>query len=85
MAALIKYADSDNTKDLGSDDEKSNKGKKSGNGKGQQHNATGHNGSNQGNGGKRRHPDGGSNLIANTNTEYKNQRRNGNGKPPYGR
>ena len=34
MAALIKYADSDNTKDHGSDDGQSNKGKKNGNGKG---------------------------------------------------
>ena len=34
MAALIKYADSDNTKDPGSDEEKSNKGKKNGNGNG---------------------------------------------------
>ena len=41
MAALIKYADSDNTKDPGSDDEKSSKGKKSGNGKGLQQNVTG--------------------------------------------
>ena len=41
---------------------------------------TGHNGHNQGNGGKRRHPDGGSVLVANTNTRYKSQRRNGNGK-----
>ena len=36
MAALTKYADSDSTKDPGSDDEKSAKGKKNGNGKGQQ-------------------------------------------------
>src|SRR3989337_4551493 len=42
MAALIKYADSDNTKDPGSNEEKSNKGKKSGNAKGQQQNVTGH-------------------------------------------
>ena len=41
MAALIKYADSNNTKDPGSDEEKSSKGKKSDNGKGQQHNMTG--------------------------------------------
>ena len=34
MAALIKYADSDNTKDPGSDEEKSSKGKKNGDGKG---------------------------------------------------
>jgi hypothetical protein len=35
IAALTKYADSDNTKDPGSDDEKSAKGKKNNNGKGQ--------------------------------------------------
>ena len=34
MAALINYVDYDNTKDPGSDDERSNKGKKSSNGKG---------------------------------------------------
>jgi hypothetical protein len=84
MAALTKYADSDNTKDPGSDDDKSNKGKKNGNGKGQQQNVTGNNGNNQGNGGKQRHPDGGSDLVANTNTGHKNQHRNGNGKPPFG-
>ena len=44
----------------------------------------GHNGNNQGNGGKRRQPDGGSDLVANTNTGYKNQRRNGNGKQAFG-
>ena len=84
MAALIKYADSDNTEDPGSDDEKSNKGRKSGNGKGRQQNMTGHNGHNQGNGGKRRQPDGGSDLVANTNTVYKSQRHNGNGKKAFG-
>ena len=59
MAALIKYADSDKTKYPGSDDEKSNKAKKNGNAKSQQQNVTGHNGHNQGNNGKRRHPAGG--------------------------
>ena len=38
MAALVKYADSDSTKDPASDDEKTGKGKRNGNGKGQQHN-----------------------------------------------
>ena len=38
MAALIKYADSDGTKDPESDDDKPGKGKKSGNAKGSQHN-----------------------------------------------
>nr|XP_020183499.1 uncharacterized protein LOC109769160 [Aegilops tauschii subsp. strangulata] len=81
MATLIKYADSNTTKDHGSDDDKSNKSKKSCNGKGQQQNVAGGNGNNQGNGGKRRHPKGGSDLVANTNTGYKNQRRSGNAKP----
>ena len=35
MAALIKYADLDNTKDPGSNEEKTSKGEKNGNGKGQ--------------------------------------------------
>ena len=34
MAALVKYADSDTTKDPVSDEEKATKGKKNGNGKG---------------------------------------------------
>ena len=34
MAALVKYADSDTTKDLVSDEENATKGKKNGNGKG---------------------------------------------------
>ena len=38
MAALVKYADSDSTKDPESDDEKPGKGKKSSNTKGQRHN-----------------------------------------------
>ena len=38
MAALVKYADSDSTKDPVSDEEKTGKGKKNGNGKGHQHN-----------------------------------------------
>ena len=35
MAALVKYADSDSTKDPAFDEEKTRKGKKNGNGKGQ--------------------------------------------------
>ena len=35
MAALVKYADSDSTKDLASDEEKTGKGKNNDNGKGQ--------------------------------------------------
>ena len=38
MAALVKYADSDTTKDPASDEEKAKKGKKKDNGKGHQHN-----------------------------------------------
>ena len=38
MAALVKYADSDSTKDPESDDEKIGKGKKNVNAKGPQHN-----------------------------------------------
>ena len=38
MAALIKYADSDSTKDPESDDDKPGKGKKNGNAKGPHHN-----------------------------------------------
>ena len=63
MAALTKYADSDSTKDPGSDDEKSGQGKKGNNGKGQQPSVAG-----SSNPGKRKHPDGGSELVANTNT-----------------
>ena len=77
MAALIKYADSDNTKDPRPDEEKSNKGKKNGNGKGQQPNMLGNN---QGSNGKRKQPDGGSDFVANTNTQNNNRRRKG--KPP---
>ena len=62
MVALIKYADSDNTKDPDSYEEKSDKGKK--NGKWQQQNITGQS---QGNNGKRKHTDSGSDFVANTN------------------
>ena len=57
MAALVKYADSDSTKDLVSDEEKTGKGKKNGNGKGHQHNPA-----NQG-GNKRKADE----FVANTN------------------
>src|SRR3954469_3770596 len=49
MGALVKYADSNSTKDPESDDEKTWKGKKNGNSKGQQHHSTGNGG-----GGKRK-------------------------------
>ena len=61
MAALVKYADSDSTKDPDSDEEKAGMGKKSGNTKGQQHNAAGHGGN-----GKRK-AEGGLDFVANTN------------------
>ena len=60
MAALVKYADSDNTKDPESDEEKPEKGKKSAGTKGQ-HNQIGH-----GNNGKRK-ADNNSDFVANTN------------------
>ena len=60
LAALVKYADSDNTKDLDSDEEKPKKGKKNGGAKGRQHNQGSH-----GNNCKRK-PDN-LNFVANTN------------------
>src|SRR3954465_12011884 len=42
MAALVKYADSDSTKDPESNDDKTGKGKKSSNSRGEQHNTAGH-------------------------------------------
>src|SRR3954467_10475212 len=74
MAALVKYADSDSTKDPESDDDKTGKGKKNGNSKGQQHHPAGH-----GNGGKHK-ADGSMDFVANTNVQDKGQRHNG--KPP---
>ena len=74
MAALVKYADSDSTKDPESDDENPGKGKKSNNTKGQQHNTTGH-----GNNGKRK-ADNSLDFVANTNTQDNGQRCKG--KPP---
>ena len=58
MAALVKYADSDSTKDPESDDEKAGKGKRNGNGKGSQHNPA-----NQG--GTKRKSDGSLDFVAN--------------------
>ena len=79
MGVLTRYADSHGTKDPNSDDDKSDKGNKNGGGKGQQHNASVQNGNhnNHGIGGKRKHPDGRSDFVANTNAGFKNQRRNG--------
>ena len=71
MTALVKYADSDSTKDPESYDDKTGKGKKSGNTKGQQHNPAGH-----GNNGKRK---AGNSLdfVANTNAQENGQHRKG--------
>ena len=74
MVALIKYADSDDTKDPESNDEKSGKGNKSGNTKGLQHNPA-----SQGGNGKHK-VDSNSNFVANTNMQNNGQRRKG--KPP---
>ena len=60
MAALVKYVDSDNTKDPEFDEEKAGKGKKNGNAKGQQHNTAG-----QGNNGTLKQIDGGLDFVAN--------------------
>ena len=70
MAALVKYADSDSTKDPVSDDEKTGKGKRNGNGKGQQHNPVNQSGN-------KRKADGNPELVANANTQGNNQRRKG--------
>ena len=77
MAALVKYSNSDSTKDAESDEEKAGKGKKNGNGKGQQHNMAG-----QGNNGKRKQADGGSYFVDNTNMQSNNQRRKGKSSTP---
>ena len=63
MAALVKYADSDSTKDPESDDDKAGKGKRNNNSKGQQHHWAGNGG-----GGKRK-ADGNMDFVANTNTQ----------------
>ena len=76
MAALVKYADSDNTKDPESEEDKPGKGKKNGNTKGQQHNSAGH-----GNNGKRK-TDNSLDFVANTNAQDNGQCRKG--KQPRG-
>ena len=76
MAALVKYADSDSTKDPASDEEKTREGKKNNKGKGQQHNLT-----NQG--GNNHKAEGNPEFVANANAQDNNKRRKG--KPPrYG-
>ena len=71
MAALVKYADSDSTKDPESDEEKPGKGKKSGSMKGQQYNST-----SQGGNGKRK-ASGNLDFVANTCAQNNNQHRKG--------
>ena len=61
MAALVKYADSDSTKDPEPNDDEAGKGKKNINSKQQQYKLAGH-----GNGGKRK-VDGSMDFMANTN------------------
>ena len=78
MAALTKYADSDNTKDPASDEEKSSQGKKGNDGKGQQPGAAGGN-----NAGKQKHSEGGSELVANTNTGNGRVKGNGDYRQPF--
>ena len=67
MVTLVKYADSDSTKDPESDDEKPRKGKKSGNTKGQHHNPA-----SQGGNGKCK-DDNILDFVANTNTQNNGQ------------
>ena len=76
MAALVKYADSDSTKDPESDDEKTGKGKKGGNAKGQ------HNTAGQGGNGKRKADDG-LDFVAKTNMQSNNQHRKGKIHAPW--
>ena len=76
MAALVKYADSDSTKDPASDEEKTGKGKKNSNTKGLQHNPM-----NQG-GNNKRKADGSSEFVA--KTQGNNQRRKGRPPPRSG-
>src|SRR3954469_10539615 len=71
MGALVKYADSDSTKDPESEDEKTGKGKKNDNFRGQQHHSAGNSG-----GGKRK-ADGNMDFVANTNVQNGGQRRKG--------
>ena len=67
MAALVKYVDSNSTKDPESDDDKAGKGKRNSNSKGQQHHWAGNGG-----GGKRK-ADGNMDFVANTNAQDNGQ------------
>ena len=77
MAALVKYTDSDSTKDPASDDERTGKGKKNGNGKGPQHNLASQ-------GGSKRKADGSTEFVANASSQGNNQRRKGRPPPRAG-
>ena len=83
MDVLTRYAELDTTKDPMSDDEKAGKGKNNDGSKGQQQNNSRYtsNHGNWGNGGKRKHLEGGSDFVANTNTSFKRQRWNSSGRP----
>ena len=76
MAALVKYADSDTTKDPDSEEDKPGKGKKNGNTKGKQHNPAG-----RGNNGKRK-ADNSLDFVANTNAQENGQPQRGGGSGP---
>ena len=78
MAALVKYTDSNSTKDPESDNEKTGKGKKNGNAKGPQHNLA-----NQG-GNNKRKADGSLEFVANANAQGNNQRCKGMQPPQSG-
>src|SRR3989337_748177 len=69
MNALTKYAESDSTKDPGTDEAPNGKGKKGNGGKGHQQN----------NGGKHKNPEGGLDLVTNSNAGFKYQKGNGGG------
>lgn len=78
MAALVKYANSDSTKDPESYDEKVGKGKKNGNAKGSQHNPANQGGSNK------RKADSSLEFVDNTNAQGNSQRRKGRPPPRSG-
>ena len=78
MAALVKYADSDGTKDPESDDERPGKGKKSGNTKSQHQNPV-----NQGGNGKCE-ADNSLDFVANTIMQNNGQCRKGKPPPRFG-
>ena len=76
MDTLTRYAESDDTKDFDSDDEKENEIKRGDGAKGHFQNSRCNN--NEGGQGERRQHDGVSDFVANTNARPQNQRRNMN-------